>query len=478
MNGLRTTKYITISLALYFGWLLSFPFYGPVLHAAAPLYEFRGLSLSFIFSLSHTLAFLAGGLLLKNVKLWKRLKFLSLGVSLAVSTALLFSPPAIWPWAMVVLGASASLYILGWAYPYATFVPMGARLKLMASVIIGANIIYVFFNVLSRMASPSLLLVLAGIPLWFALLALFFFQSGSQLETTFQAPVIKNASFPAPMILILCLFIAGLYLCSGFMYNIMQPFLTKASPLLIYYRYIPYIAVLVIMWYFGGRLQRYFSIYMGVSLLGLAFVSFALGYKSTAGLLMTTGLSEAAFAFLDLFVWVALGDLAFIYGAPFQFFGFALAAMLFSIIAGELIGAQLLQIGEHYRLVTALFAATAIFLTFSVIPWLSEHIQKDLQWFLKTNAKEDTENKKGPAEESHSGRSIKLLLPHYKLTPRETEIAALLLKGLTNREIAGQLFISENTLKTHLRNIYPKYGVSQKRELLSLALDKKKDTSS
>ncbi len=255
----------------------------------------------------------------------------------------------------------------------------------------------------------------------------------------------------------------------------MQPFLSTSNPLFIYYRYISYIAVLVIMRKVGERRQRYFSVYMGASLLGLAFVSFALVYKSTAGLVMTTSLIEASFAFTDLFVWTVLGDLAFIYCAPFQFFGFALAAMLFSILAGELIGTQLIQIGEHYRLVTALFAATAIFLTFSVIPWLNERIQMDLLRFFNKGQedKKYLESMKDQGGESLLSRATKMLLPDQKLTPRETEITTLLLKGLTNRKIAEQLFISENTLKTHLKNIYPKFGITQKRELLSLTLKNK-----
>jgi len=45
----------------------------------------------------------------------------------------------------------------------------------------------------------------------------------------------------------------------------------------------------------------------------------------------------------------------------------------------------------------------------------------------------------------------------------------LLLQGYTNKQIAGMLHISENTMKTHTRNIYSKLNVANKRELLQLA---------
>jgi DNA-binding CsgD family transcriptional regulator len=46
-----------------------------------------------------------------------------------------------------------------------------------------------------------------------------------------------------------------------------------------------------------------------------------------------------------------------------------------------------------------------------------------------------------------------------ELTPREREVHRLLVAGLTNREIAEALFLSEKTVKVHVRHIYDKLGV-------------------
>jgi DNA-binding NarL/FixJ family response regulator len=44
------------------------------------------------------------------------------------------------------------------------------------------------------------------------------------------------------------------------------------------------------------------------------------------------------------------------------------------------------------------------------------------------------------------------------LTPREVEILALIARGLTNPEIAAQLFLSNHTIKTHISRIFAKTG--------------------
>lgn len=57
------------------------------------------------------------------------------------------------------------------------------------------------------------------------------------------------------------------------------------------------------------------------------------------------------------------------------------------------------------------------------------------------------------------------------LTARELEVLRLLAKGLRNKEIAAQLFVSERTVNFHLANIYQKLNVSGRTEALRRAID-------
>ncbi len=52
------------------------------------------------------------------------------------------------------------------------------------------------------------------------------------------------------------------------------------------------------------------------------------------------------------------------------------------------------------------------------------------------------------------------------LSPRETDVAHLLCKGMSYRSIAGTLHISLSTVQSHVKNIYRKMGVNTKEELI------------
>ncbi|MFB6551495.1 MULTISPECIES: response regulator [unclassified Streptomyces] len=63
--------------------------------------------------------------------------------------------------------------------------------------------------------------------------------------------------------------------------------------------------------------------------------------------------------------------------------------------------------------------------------------------------------------------------PRPSLTDRERDILAQLATGLGNREIARALFISEATVKTHLRRIYDKLGVDTRAGAVAVAKERR-----
>jgi DNA-binding NarL/FixJ family response regulator len=64
-------------------------------------------------------------------------------------------------------------------------------------------------------------------------------------------------------------------------------------------------------------------------------------------------------------------------------------------------------------------------------------------------------------------------VPAPRLTDREMEVLRLVAKGLNNRDIAKQLFISENTVKNHIRNILEKLQLHSRMEAVVYAVREK-----
>jgi DNA-binding CsgD family transcriptional regulator len=62
----------------------------------------------------------------------------------------------------------------------------------------------------------------------------------------------------------------------------------------------------------------------------------------------------------------------------------------------------------------------------------------------------------------------------YNLTDREVEVVEAILTGLNNPEVGKLLYISENTVKRHMNNIFRKTGTKSRYEMISLFMNPKK----
>ncbi|MBE8221782.1 MAG: response regulator transcription factor [Bdellovibrionales bacterium] len=61
---------------------------------------------------------------------------------------------------------------------------------------------------------------------------------------------------------------------------------------------------------------------------------------------------------------------------------------------------------------------------------------------------------------------LRNILVKNGLSQRESEVAELITQGLSNKEIANRLFVTEKTIKFHLTNIYKKMYVKSRSKLI------------
>jgi len=453
----KTTWFTVWSAAFYFGWVLAFPYFGVAILPASPEAGMAAYQFTSAYLLSHALGYLAGALFLKQSFSWQYLMFGSLLGTVTVNILLWFVPAALWWPGFIFLGFISSFYILGWSRLYSMFFP-AEKVFVIVHMAIRSNLIAVAIMVSAEWVSDPLLMGVILLPL---LAAVWLFLSGqAEISQRFFTPLLKvSPYFPGLLMLILGLFIFAFKLSAGFMYSVIDysyPVMDQYRVIYIYYGYLPFLLAHVLLLRFYRGLQRHYLAYAGVALLGLSFVAFALAGKSLASFVLTITLIEIAFALLNVFTWTLLGDLASSYGYPTRFFGFGLFAVLGGTFSGGLVGAYLLEQGDLPRMLSALYATAAIFLTLVIIPWLKEIIEESRAGLLlKDN------QTRALAVEALLGR----LYREVGLTDREKEVTRLLLMGFVNKMIAEKLFITENTLKTHLRSIYRKFKVANKREL-------------
>ena len=72
-----------------------------------------------------------------------------------------------------------------------------------------------------------------------------------------------------------------------------------------------------------------------------------------------------------------------------------------------------------------------------------------------------------------AGQQIKMPRREWPagLTDREVDVLRLAVRGRSNRRLAEELFISEDTVKTHLRHVYEKVGLSSRAGLALFAME-------
>ncbi len=102
--------------------------------------------------------------------------------------------------------------------------------------------------------------------------------------------------------------------------------------------------------------------------------------------------------------------------------------------------------------------------------WLDSHTTAAVMRQFATNAPEPQAS--GPFGLPAPGGGGKGSRERSPLSTREREIVGLVAQGYKNKEMAEKMFISEQTVKNHLHNIFDKLGVSDRLELALYAIHK------
>ena len=464
MNGFRTLSPHRLSIAgfsLLFTYILSFLFEGQVLYSLLFLNgaDFQPYILAAI--IAHFIGLFTCGLFARSQLTAKIIMLCGMGLCLVSTVPFFFAPSVLWVGGLIIGGYASGCAVAAWGYFLRAFTPNNRRIKSCADVLIHSNVLMIAINVVSINLSPLIGLILSMVCLVIGMA----FISLLPAETTDkQDKILKNKSpdrIKNPLLL-LCLFVFIITINSGLMYQVINPAFEHLTGLVSWYWAVPYIIALVIMRNLPMKAKRSRILYIGMAMIMGAFISFMLLGRSTCDYLIVDTLMLGACGIFDLFWWSILGEMLDYTDNPAQIFGIGLSANVFGVLSGGVLGMVVTSTGLPGAEV-AVIALTVVCVTLVMLPPLNNQ----LVLLLKNHAYLAAYDNMSQLQQTDIVGQIKTLDP---LTPREQEVLQLILSGKSNREIAGTLFISESTVKTHTRNIFSKYDVGSRAELISTLL--------
>ncbi|MEL7622932.1 MAG: LuxR C-terminal-related transcriptional regulator [Clostridiales bacterium] len=460
MNGLKSFNARRLSVAGFsflFAYILSFQFEGQVLYS---LLDLRGTDAGhYILTaiIAHFVGLFTCGLFVKSQAAAKSMMLGGMGLCLAATVPFFFPLPALWMGGLIVSGYFSGCAVAAWGFFLRTFTPKNERMKSCADVLIYSNLLMIAVNVVAINRSNFIGLGLSALCLVIGMVFIWMLP----LEQEEQIKNKTHGGTKKPLML-LCLFVFIITINSGLMYQVINPAFEHLTGLASWYWAAPYIVALAIMRNLPMKAKRSRILYIGMAMIMGAFISFMLLERNTSDYLIVDTLMLGACGIFDLFWWSILGEMLDYSDNPSQTFGIGLSANVFGVLCGGVLGMTVTSIGLAGAEV-AVIALTVVCVTLVMLPPLNHQ----LVLLLKSHAYLAAYDNMSQSQQTDIVRQIKTLDP---LTVREQEVLQMILSGKSNREIAGALFISENTVKTHARSIFSKYDVSSRAELISTLL--------
>lgn len=450
LNSDPNNRNSILYISFFSAWLLSFPFLGQVLYGLYDKYSLSLDNLSLITIFSLFLGLLLGGYIVDKIEKSKNLSILINCIAIGGTMIFFFSPTRLWDIAIILLSFMGGIYIANIGFYLKEYSSPKNRIKTIAFVLILSNILMGVINIISVNLSPILGLVLGILSL---ILSLIFLMKSKlepkEIRSEYKVDIMDNFK----PLMFLYFFIAILSINSGLMYAVIRPAFNHYRLWTSVFWIIPYIIGIYIVSRSNKKINKAYCLYLAISFTGLSFLLFLALDRSWISYIIVNSFMMSAFGIFDLFWWSIIGELLDYAKNPAKMLGFGLSANVLGILVGDSLGIKILNISGGINV--SILAIVIVFIILIILPLLNKSLSSILeeQIFLFEIFKFEELNK----EE---------ICKYPNLTDRENQIVDLLFRGWTYRMIAEELFLSENTIKTHIKNIYSKYNVQSKSELI------------
>lgn len=226
-------------------------------------------------------------------------------------------------------------------------------------------------------------------------------------------------------------------------------------------------AVILVMVF--TRRSRWDARFLAKTVLPVSIVAFALvPFAGPVWAYAISFLIKLAYVWFTFFVLLMLAHIAYRFEVPsLRLFAIARAssegALLVGVSARRWVQQTELLSSDMFLFAVAI--AGIVMILVCTLIWMSER-SVNADWGASGISLKDSIHVPGEREQLIVRRDQ--LGEQHGLTARETEILGLIAQGKSRIEIERQLFLSQNTVKTHVRHLYAKLGVHSKEDVRKL----------
>lgn len=451
-----------LSFTLFVGWLLAFAYQGQALDA---LYAARGASSAGVVlpaTVLHALGLSAAGFFVRTTAMARRTMTAVGVICTGISLVLFTSPGAAWSAGILVAALLAGLWNSSWGYFYRDATNSASRVRFVARAIIGSTALMIVYNSIASFVSPVLSLGLAVVGLALSVVAVRRFGVSPEPAACGEHGPFLFSSWP------LYLFILVLSVASGLMFASVNPAYAQHADLATWYWSVPYVVAVGVAAAAPVRFSRGYAPYAALAMLGAGFLAFTVQDGSVSSYLLVNTLLLGALGVFDLLWWGVLGDLFARHSNPARVLGLGLALNVLGVYLGALVTPIIESPSNSMSPGAA--GVLVVLVAMAILPLLFYGASVNpAQRKPDSEAEVSVEPGQQPSNVDSVQHDFPLslqLAENAKLTAREAEVLSLILRGYTYQLIAKELFISENTVKSHVRAGYTKLGIHTKTELI------------
>ncbi|SKC81070.1 LuxR family transcriptional regulator [Maledivibacter halophilus] len=436
INIFKIYPFIILTLGFTYGATIVFTFFGPVLTITVGKLT---PTLSIIGVLVHVFSFF-----LKPTELEKNQKFFYVFLGIVIPLILLFYTL---PYYFQILTIMLYAYMIGrigcfWTYMANAVIPSHIRGRTISLSLFISFVILFLLNISFPLLTNRVALIFPGV---ISIIVVVFY---SKINRNHKNNVVsyKNKAYSNIHSYYIYAFLIVIYIAGGFSYAGIYPSFEPYMHIDRYYNVLFYLLAIITAGIVLDKYGRKINFMLGVGFLGISFTFFIMP-SSVITYFITQTFLQCGWAFVNAFGWSFSWDMSESLKKNYVF-PRGIAAMLLGTAIGAFLSQTIEKIGFGHSSVYGIVTFIPLFLAIMILVFFPETLKRDKRRKIEFNKLQGIEE-------------LKIL------TPRELEVCYHVINGFNNKRISKILFISENTVKTHISRIYSKLYISSRSELTS-----------